>query len=324
MTTRFGLLFSILLVPLLLAGTNDDFEWGGAAGGPNVEISGKGWGSSVSTAGNRPVTPASTGGAAAAKPHGSVTRQSNPVAGNASWATNWTSAKERWQATTRAAAARRSSTPIAPTCPTGFVKVIRADAMGCVHSSALAAGTIGTAWVPFGTPAQTASAPVPAVDAAVEDGQTPGGTSIDPSTLITIEDVQRLITDAGAVQLSPARSWVYVNKPVYYSTDAAAHDEQLVVLGQNVTVHLDPVSFRWDPGDGTEPFTTSTPGGSWPDGTVTYTYLTASSDVSVRLEVTWQASFTVGGVTYPITGNATGTATSDPFTVREAEAVLDR
>ncbi|MBE6483789.1 MAG: hypothetical protein E7Z96_03290 [Actinomycetaceae bacterium] len=323
MTARFGLFFSILLVPVLLVGTNDDFEWGGAAGGSNVEISGKNWGSSVATPGNRPVTSVGRGSSPSTKPHGSAVRQSRS-SGGASWGSTGASAKQRRLAATRAAAARRNPNPSALICPSGFVKVVREDAMGCVHSTALAAGTIGTAWVPFGGAEQATATPATPVDAGAEGTVPVDEAFVDPATLITIEDVQRLVTNAGVVQLSPERGWVYVNKPVYYSTDAVAHDEQLVVLGQSVTVHLDPVSYRWYPGDGTESFTTSTPGGSWPDGTVTYTYLTPSSDISMRLEVTWQASFTVGGVTYPVAGTAASSTSSDPFTVREAEAVLDR
>ena len=48
----------------------------------------------------------------------------------------------------------------------------------------------------------------------------PGVARIDPATLISISDVQRLAADAGRVSISPNRGWVYVNKPVYFSTDA--------------------------------------------------------------------------------------------------------
>lgn len=145
---------------------------------------------------------------------------------------------------------------------------------------------------------------------------------INPANLVTLSDVKRLVTDAGHVSISPNRAWVYVNKPVYFEADAVAHDRQLTVLGQQVTVHLMPVGYTWDAGDGSAAFDTVSPGGAWPDGEVTHTYRKARSNVSVGLTVEWSATFTVLGTTYPVAGTTIASTASAPFEIREAEAVL--
>lgn len=150
----------------------------------------------------------------------------------------------------------------------------------------------------------------------------PGVAQIDPATLISISDVQRLAADAGRVSISPNRGWVYVNKPVYFSTDAVAHDRQLTVLGFPVTVHLVPVGYSWNPGDGSAAMASAGPGGPWPNGDVTHSYRKVSTSIRVGLTVEWSASFTVQGTTYSIPGTTSASSSSDPFEIREAEAVL--
>ena len=150
----------------------------------------------------------------------------------------------------------------------------------------------------------------------------PGVARIDPATLISISDVQRLAADAGRVSISPNRGWVYVNKPVYFSTDAVAHDRQLTVLGFPVTVHLVPVGYSWNPGDGSAAMASAGPGGPWPNGDVTHSYRKVSTSIRVGLTVEWSASFTVQGTTYSIPGTTSASSSSDPFEIREAEAVL--
>lgn len=70
------------------------------------------------------------------------------------------------------------------------------------------------------------------IDGSVTLPEAPaGGASIviDPARLISVL-TQRLVTNAGQVSISPNRARVYVNKPVFFSTDAVAHDRQLFVL----------------------------------------------------------------------------------------------
>lgn len=193
--------------------------------------------------------------------------------------------------------------PAGPVCPDGTVGLL----LGC-ESGLSIAGVLG------GSPTIAAAAPE-------SSGREP---VVDPSTLVTISDVQSIVADGGTINVSPNRGWVYVNKPVYFESDAVGYDEDLSVLGNAVTVHLTPTSYTWDPGDGSEVFSSDNPGGPWPDGTVTHAYLKDIAEVRIGLTVEWSAAFTVGGTTYPVDGTATSTTQSDSFDVREAEAVLTR
>lgn len=145
---------------------------------------------------------------------------------------------------------------------------------------------------------------------------------VDVTRLVGIEDVKRLVVSSGRVTITPARGWAYVNMPVYYASDAKAYDASIQVAGQDVTVHLTPVSWRWTPGDGSASFETDDPGGSWPNATVAHTYLQPAASVTVTATVAWRASFTVAGATYPVEGVATSTTSAPPLRLIEAESVL--
>lgn len=139
--------------------------------------------------------------------------------------------------------------------------------------------------------------------------------------LVTTSDVAALGVEAGGVQIQPARGWAFINKPVYLEATAEEIVQSVVLAGMDVTIRARPVSYTWDMGDGTV-LTTKDAGGSWPDGTVTHTYAAPAQGCVISVTTTWQASYTVGGVTYPVPGTLTRTAHSAPFDLREAEAVL--
>ena len=187
-----------------------------------------------------------------------------------------------------------------PLCPDGASDAL----IGCEQALAIAGILGGTSSLPA-TAGGSGAAP-----------------AVDPATLITISDIQSIVADGGTITVSPNRGWVYVNKPVYFESDAVAYTENLTILGNTVAVHLSPQSYTWDPGDGSGQFASNDRGGPWPNGTVTHAYLKDAKSVRIDLTVTWSASFTVAGTTYPVVGTATSTTQSDPFEVREAEAVL--
>ena len=190
--------------------------------------------------------------------------------------------------------------PTGPLCPDGASGAL----IGCEQALAVA-GILGG---------------IPTLAAATGGGG--AAPAVDPATLITISDIQSIVADGGTITVNPNRGWVYVNKPVYFESDAVAYTENLTILGNSVAVHLSPQSYTWDPGDGSGQFTSNDPGGPWPNGTVTHAYLKDAKSVKIGLTVTWSASFTVAGTTYPVAGTATSTTQSDPFEAREAEAVL--
>ncbi|MBR5950537.1 MAG: PKD domain-containing protein [Actinomycetaceae bacterium] len=142
----------------------------------------------------------------------------------------------------------------------------------------------------------------------------------DSSGLVSISDVASLGIDGGGINLQPSRGWAYVNKPVYLQSSAQRLVKETEILGSAVTITAEPVSFTWHCGNG-ESFTTKDPGGSWPNGKVTYTY-TRPGTYTLSADITWRASYTVDGNTYPVDGTLTTTSTVQTIELREAEAVL--
>jgi hypothetical protein len=93
-----------------------------------------------------------------------------------------------------------------------------------------------------------------------------------------------------------------VNLPVYFWTQTPTRFTALVpILDVVVYVNLTP-SFTWSFGDGGL-FITTMQGAPFPVGGITHTYK-SSKDYSVNLKVTWTGTWSVNGVTTPISGNA--------------------
>jgi hypothetical protein len=93
-----------------------------------------------------------------------------------------------------------------------------------------------------------------------------------------------------------------VNLPVYFWTQTPTRFTALVpILDVVVFVNLTP-TFTWLYGDGGL-FITTMQGAPFPIGGITHTYK-SSKDYSVNLKVTWTGTWSVNGVTTPISGNA--------------------
>jgi len=93
-----------------------------------------------------------------------------------------------------------------------------------------------------------------------------------------------------------------VNLPVYFWTQTPTRFTALVpILDVVVYVNLTP-TFTWFFGDGGL-FVTTLQGAPFPIGGVTHTYK-SGKDYSVNLKVTWSGTWSVNGVTTPISGNA--------------------
>jgi hypothetical protein len=93
-----------------------------------------------------------------------------------------------------------------------------------------------------------------------------------------------------------------VNLPVYFWTQTPTRFTALVpILDVVVYVNLTP-TFTWSFGDGGL-FITTMQGAPFPIGGITHTYK-KSGDYSVNLRVTWNGTFSVNGITTPISGNA--------------------
>ena len=106
---------------------------------------------------------------------------------------------------------------------------------------------------------------------------------------------------AGDINFQP-ESDPLVNLPVYFWTQTPTRFTALVpILDVVVYVNLTP-TFTWSFGDGGL-FVTTMQGAPFPIGGITHTYK-SSDDYSVNLRVTWSGTFSVNGVTTPISGNA--------------------
>jgi len=107
-----------------------------------------------------------------------------------------------------------------------------------------------------------------------------------------------------------------VNLPVYFWTETPTRFTALVpILDVVVYVNLTP-TFTWSFGDGGL-FVTTIQGAPLPIGGVTHTYK-SSKDYSVNLKVTWTGTWSVNGVTTPISGNAITQSISRTISVAKA------
>lgn len=107
-----------------------------------------------------------------------------------------------------------------------------------------------------------------------------------------------------------------VNLPVYFWTQTPTRFTALVpILDVVVYVNLTP-TFTWSFGDGGL-LVTTIQGAPFPIGGVTHTYK-SSKDYSVNLKVTWTGTWSVNGVTTPISGNAITQSLSRKISVAKA------
>ena len=107
-----------------------------------------------------------------------------------------------------------------------------------------------------------------------------------------------------------------VNLPVYFWTQTPTRFTALVpILDVVVFVNLTP-TFTWSFGDGGL-FVTTMQGAPFPIGGITHTYK-SSKDYSVNLRVTWTGTWSVNGVTTPISGNAITQSISRTISVAKA------
>ena len=106
---------------------------------------------------------------------------------------------------------------------------------------------------------------------------------------------------AGDINFAPQQA-ALVNVPVYFWTQTPTRFTALVpILDVVVYVNLTP-TFTWSFGDNGF-FVTTTQGAPFPIGPITHTYKN-SDDYEVNLKVIWRGTWSVNGVTTPVSGNA--------------------
>ena len=104
----------------------------------------------------------------------------------------------------------------------------------------------------------------------------------------------------GDINFQPEKD-ALVNMPVYFWTQTPQRFSAVVpILDLIVYVNLYS-TFTWSFGDG-KVITTTNQGASFPLGQITNTYR-SNGDYPVNLKISWRGTFTVNGVTTPISGN---------------------
>ena len=109
------------------------------------------------------------------------------------------------------------------------------------------------------------------------------------------------LVPVGDINFQPEND-ALVNMPVYFWTKTPQHFHTVVPI-LNLVVYVNLYStFTWSFGDG-KVFTTTNQGGSYPIGLITNTYQ-SNGNYPVSLKITWRGTWSVNGVTTPISGNA--------------------
>ena len=118
---------------------------------------------------------------------------------------------------------------------------------------------------------------------------------------ISLSDRLIKLLPVGDINFQPESDGL-VNVPVYFWTQTPQHFSAVVpILDLVVYVNLHS-TFTWSFGDGSF-YTTTNQGGSYPLGLITHTYR-KNSNYPVGLKVVWRGSWSVNGVTTPISGEA--------------------
>ena len=125
--------------------------------------------------------------------------------------------------------------------------------------------------------------------------------AIPKPAAVSLSDKLVKLLPAGDINFQPEADSL-VNLPVYFWTQTPTRFSALVpILDVVVYVNLTP-TFTWSFGDGGV-FITTMQGAPFPIGGITHTYKN-SDDYSVNLRITWNGTFSVNGITTPISGNA--------------------
>ncbi|MEQ4206473.1 PKD domain-containing protein [Actinopolymorpha sp. B9G3] len=128
---------------------------------------------------------------------------------------------------------------------------------------------------------------------------------------------------SASAEVNPGNGRTLVDFDNVFYTELSGEQTVQVGPGGIVTVHANPVSYRWYWGDGTSDVT-SQPGGPYPNMDVTHTY-SSTGDYEVRVDVTYSGWYEFGGnrVDLPGTYTQPGEA-STPVTVLSKRDVLSR
>jgi len=138
---------------------------------------------------------------------------------------------------------------------------------------------------------------------------------------LVLREVRRIGLPALQVHVQPEGETL-VHLDTIFFAEPQPFERTVQLLGFTVDVQADPSSYAWSFGDGAGA-TTSTPGGPYPDMSVTHAYTDAHVTEQASVDVTYAVRFRVDGGAWQSldeTVTADGPATS--VTVKEAVPVL--
>jgi len=114
----------------------------------------------------------------------------------------------------------------------------------------------------------------------------------------------------------------FVNFDTIFFAEPETFSRTITLLGQRVDIEAAPAQFTWIHGDGTSS-STETPGAPYPAKDVVHQYTDAHETVQTRVDVTYQARFSVnGGNWQAISEPVTISGPTDELRISEATAVL--
>ncbi|QGG41777.1 hypothetical protein GEV26_10610 [Aeromicrobium yanjiei] len=144
---------------------------------------------------------------------------------------------------------------------------------------------------------------------------------------LTPGDVLRAAREIGLpslqVQIQPGDETLVNVETIFYA-QPQAFERSIELLGYDVDLVAQPVTYHWVHGDGTTR-STSTPGKPYPAMDVTHRYREPADDVRARVDVTYRVRYRVDGGAWQTIGQtlvASGPAAQ--LDVREAAPVLTR
>lgn len=138
-------------------------------------------------------------------------------------------------------------------------------------------------------------------------------------------DVLRATREIGLpsleVKIQPGdKTLVNIDTIFYAQPEPFARTVQL--LGFEVDLEAEPVSYQWVHGDGTTAIT-ATPGEPYPNKDVTHRYLAPADDVQARVDVTYRVRFRVdGGAWQTIDQTLLASGPAAELDVKEAAPVM--
>jgi len=140
-------------------------------------------------------------------------------------------------------------------------------------------------------------------------------TTSPPDQSESLSDRLVKLLPTGNIKRQPTNEAV-VNVPTIFWTNTPIKFNAVIpILDVVVIVNLYP-TFNWQYGDGNT-FTTFLPGAPYPISMIQHTYKTAG-DYEVALSITWKGTYSVDGVTMPITGDAIKQIVKEELTVVQA------